>query len=356
MSILAIHHIGLVCSDAQRTLDYYTRVLGLRLVKRTVDEADPTSYRLFFGNEAGAPGSLVSVVERRGAEPGREGVGGTHHFALLVETRDALLQWKRWLTDHGVAVNGPLDRHYFESIYHRDPDGQVIEIATRGAGWTRDEAPDRIGTEHRPPPPEMLKGNRERERIQAETWPEPIAAITEEMRFRQMHHVTAIGDDIERTHAFVAGGLGLRRVKRTSNFDMPDSYHWYWGVGEGEPGTVVTYFERKGAAPVRRGPGQIDHYALSVADDAALEEMRVRLLAADFPASEIWDQVYFRSFRTEDPHGQPVEIATIGPGFAVDEPEDELGSKLALPPELDGERSRIEGALRPLTLNAEERA
>ncbi|MGI9183117.1 MAG: VOC family protein [Longimicrobiaceae bacterium] len=356
MSILAIHHIGLVCSDAQRTLDYYTRVLGLRLVKKTVDAEDPSSYRLYFGDQTGTPGCLLSVVERRGAEPGHEGVGGSHHFALLVETRDALLQWKRWLTDLGVTVSGPLDRHYFESIYHRDPDGQVIEIATRGAGWTRDEAPERIGMEHRPPPPEMLKGNLERERIKAESWPEPVSAITEEMRFRQMHHVTAIGDDIERTHAFVAGGPGLRRVKRTSNFDMPDSYHWYWGVGEGEPGTVVTYFERKGAAAVRRGPGQIDHYALSVADDDALEATRERLVAADFPAAEIEDGVYLRSFRTEDPHGQPVEIATLGPGFEVDEPPDALGTQLVLPPSLEGERARIEGALRPLTMNHEEGA
>ncbi len=356
MSILGIHHVALVCSDAQRTLDYYTRILGLRLVKRTVNIDDPSSYHLYFGNDVGAPGSILSIVERPGMEPGREGVGGTHHFALLVETRDGLLRWKRWLTDHGITVNGPLDRHYFESIYHRDPDGQVIEIATRGAGWTRDEAPDRIGTEHRPPPPEMLKGNQERERIKAETWPEPVPEITEDMRFRQMHHITAIGDDIERTHAFVAGGLGLRRVKRTSNFDMPDSYHWYWGVGEGEPGTVVTYFERRGAAPVRRGPGQVDHYALSVADEAALEAMRERLLAAGFPASGIVDRVYFRSLRTEDPHGQTVEIATLGPGFTVDEPLEELGKRLMLPPALEGERARIEGALRPLTVNVEEGA
>src|SRR5688572_1711646 len=343
-----IHHIGLASADAARSLDYYTRVLGLRLVKQTVSRAEPTSHHLYFGNDRGEPGSILSIVEQPGAAPGREGAGGTHHFALLVETRDHLLQWKRRLTDHGVNVNGPLDRHYFESIYHRDPDGQVIEIATRGAGWTRDEEPDSIGTEHRPPPPDMVKGNRDAERIRAETWPEPITSITDAMRFRKLHHLSAIGHDIERTHAFIAGTLGLRRVKRTSNFDMPDSYHWYWGVGDGAPGTLVTYFERPGAAPVRHGPGQIEYYALSVADDAGLVDVWERLMSAGYPASEMEDRVYYRSFRTQDPDGQTVEIATAGPGFTVDEPADRLGERLCLPHALEHERTRIEAELRPL--------
>lgn len=316
MSIVGIHHVALVSPDGDRSRDYYTRMLGMRLLA----DVDGRGGRyLYFGNEAGEPGSMVAVIEQPGAPPGREGVGGTHHFALLVETKDDLLRWKRWLTDNGVAVSGPLDRHYFESIYHRDPDGQVIEIATRGAGWTRDEAPDSIGTEHRPPPPEMLKGNAERERIEAETWPEPVPAITEGMRFRKMHHVTAIGDDIERSHHFLHDGLGLRRVKRTSNFDMPDSYHWYWGVGAGEPGTVVTYFERRGAAPVRPGPGQIDHYALAVADEEGLHTVRERLIQDGYGASEVRDGRWFRSFRTKDPHGHTVEIATVDPGFGTGE-------------------------------------
>jgi glyoxalase family protein len=232
-----------------------------------------------------------------------------------VETRDALLRWKRRLVDRRILVNGPLDRHYFESIYHRDPDGTVIEIATRGAGWARDEAPDRIGTEHRAPPPEMLKGNRDQGRIRAETWPQPVFEITPEMRFRTLHHVTAIATDIDRVHDFLHGVLGLRRVKRTSNFDMPDSFHWYWSAGHGEPGTVVTYFERPGQAGVTHGPGQIDHYALAVPDDAALVEWRLRLLAARLPASPIEDRGYFKSLFTRDPDGQTIELAARGSGF-----------------------------------------
>lgn len=308
--ITGIHHVAIVAADLRRTLPHYTDVLGLHVVAR--DAAHGPAVWLALGNAVA--GSLIAVFEQRGAESGHEGVGGSHHFAMLVETRDALLQWKRRLTDNGIAVNGPLDRHYFESIYHRDPDGQVIEIATRGAGWTRDEAPDSIGTEHRPPPESMLKGNAERERIRAETWPEAVPEINDAIRLRQMHHITAIGDDIDRSHAFVAGALGMRRVKRTSNFDMPDSYHWYLGVGDGEPGTVVTYFERKGAAPVRRGPGQIAGYAMAVHDTDALDAVRERVRAAGFDVSPIEDRTHFSSFSTHDPHGQPVMVATVGPG------------------------------------------
>jgi glyoxalase family protein len=316
MSIQGLHHLTGVCSDAARTEEYYTGTLGLSLVARSAEGASGGRH-LYFAAGDGGPGSLVSFIERPGVARGREGVGGTHHFALLVETRDALLKWKRRLTDRGVSVNGPLDRHYFESIYHRDPDGTVIEIATRGAGWARDEAPDRIGTEHRPPPPEMLKGNRDQERIRAETWPDPAPEITPDMQFRTLHHITAIGANIDRVHEFLHGVLGLRRVKRTSNFDMPDSFHWYWSAGQGEPGTVVTYFERPGRGGVIHGPGQTDHYALAVADDAALAEWQVRLLAARLPASAIQDQGYFKSFFTKDPDGQTIELATRGPGFAL---------------------------------------
>jgi glyoxalase family protein len=319
VTILGLHHITGVCSDAGRTEEYYTGTLGLRLAARSVD-ATSGKCHLYLAAGDGRPGSIVSFLERPGASPGREGVGGTHHFALLVETRDALLKWKRRLTDRGIAVNGPLDRHYFESIYHRDPDGAVIEIATRGAGWSRDEAPDRIGTEHRPPPPEMLKGNRDQERIRAETWPHPVPDISPDMTFRTLHHITAIGASIDRVHDFLHGVLGLRRVKRTSNFDMPDSFHWYWSAGQGEPGTVVTYFERPGQATVTHGPGQTDHYALAVADATSLSEWRLRLLAARLPASPIQDREYFTSFFTQDPDGQTVELATRGPGFSLRPP------------------------------------
>src|SRR5262245_2380658 len=171
MTIIGLHHITLVCADAQRTIDFYTQILGQRLVKQTVNFDDPSSYHLYFGDEIGRPGTAITFFEWRGAKKGHPGVGGTHHFAMQVADYDTQLKWKRWLTDHQIKVDGPFDRHYFTSIYFHDPDGTILEIATIGPGWTRDEDPDKIGMEYREPPPQMLVNNRDEERIKAETWP-----------------------------------------------------------------------------------------------------------------------------------------------------------------------------------------
>ncbi len=245
MTIQGLHHITLVCAEAQRTVDFYTQVLGLRLVKQTVNFDDPCSYHLYFGDERGSPGSAITFFEWRAAPRGRRGIGGTHHFALEVEDDSGLLQWKRRLTDLGLEVEGPSTGTTFTRSTSNDPDGTILEIATRGPGWTLDEAPDAIGSDYREPPAEMMVGNRDEARIAAETWPEPVAAIHPAMALRHgMHHITAIGSDIQRTHAFFGELLGMRRVKMTSNFDDPTSAHWYWGAGDGRPGTLVTYFER----------------------------------------------------------------------------------------------------------------
>jgi catechol 2,3-dioxygenase-like lactoylglutathione lyase family enzyme len=134
MTIQGIHHITLIGSDPQRTIDFYTRVLGQRLVKQTINFDDPGSYHLYFGDEVGSPGSVITFFAWPGAPKGHWGIGGTHHFAMQVPDYHALLMWKRRLTDLGLKVDGPLDRHYFTSIYFQDPDGVIIEIATNGPG------------------------------------------------------------------------------------------------------------------------------------------------------------------------------------------------------------------------------
>lgn len=349
--IQGLHHITLVCGDAQRTVDFYTGILGLRLVKQTVNFDDPGSYHLYFGDATGAPGSVITFFEWQDMPPGHPGIGGTHHFALETANRDTLLRWKRRLTDHGLAVDGPLDRHYFESIYFRDPDGAIIEIATRGPGWTIDEEPDSIGTEHRPPPEAMMVANRDSERIEAETWPDPVDEIDAEMALSQgMHHITAIGRDIERTHAFFGDLLGMRRLKMTDNFDDPGSAHWYWGVGDGHPGTVITYFERDPDRErrVSMGTGQTHHFALAVPDEATQLFFRERLLEAGFQATPVIDRSYFLSVYSHDPDGHIVELATKGPGFLIDEDEASLGQSLKLPPQFEGARGDIERELAPL--------
>ena len=352
MTLLGLHHITLVCADAQRTVDFYTKILGLRLVKKTVNFDDPGSYHLYFGDGQGSPGSAVTFFEWPHAAKGHPGIGGTHHFALQVPDYEGLLKWKRRLTDNRLSVTGPLDRHYFTSIYFRDPDGVILEIATRGPGWTVDEAPHLLGMEYQEPPAEMLIRNRDEQRIAAEIWPEAVDKITPEMALSQgMHHITAIGSDIARTHAFFGELLGMRRVKMTSNFDDPNSAHWYWGVGEGQPGTLVTYFERdpRSATRARLGRGQTHHFALAVRDEETQLEWREKLLQAGLRVTPVMDRVYFKSIYTNDPDGHIIELATLGPGFNVDEDAADLGKGLKLPPWLENHREEIERTLRPVT-------
>lgn len=355
MSILGIHHITLICRDAQRTVDFYSDVLGLRFVKRTVNFDDPGSYHLYFGDEAGHPGSAVTFFERPDAKRGLHGIGGTHHFALAVEDYDRLLKWKRRLTDLGVTVRGPYDRKYFTSIYMDDPDGVIVEIATKGPGFTADEAAESLGLADQMPPTEHTHTARSEEDIARLTWAEPVPEITADMALMQgMHHITAIASDIMRTNDFYSGVLGMALVKRTFNFDDLNSRHWYWGVDGGKPGTIITYFERdpKRTRIAQIGAGTAHHFALAVADEDEQLMWREKLMSADIPVSPVKDRTYFKSIYTRDPDGYTVEIATVGPGFDVDEPLDSLGSALKLPPQLEAQRVQLESTLKPLTVPA----
>lgn len=349
MKIQGLHHITLVSSNAQRTVDFYVKVLGLRLVKQTVNFDDPTAYHLYFGDAVGSPGTAITFFEWPHAGKGKYGVGGTHHVALTVADETGLLKWKRRLTDLGVSVKGPYDRYYFKSIYFQDPDGVNLEIATDGPGWTVDEPADQLGQLQLSPPAELTQANRDEARIAGETWPEPVPIITPDMALMHgMHHISALSSDLHRTDAFLSGVLGLRRVKMTANFDDPKSKHWSWGVGDGAPGTIITYFELPTARQARVGVGMTHHWALAVQDADEQVAWRSGLAQAGYRSSPIMDRDYFRSVYTNDPDGHIVELATVEPGFTVDEDEAELGQRLQLPAWLEQHRERIEGALTPL--------
>src|SRR5690606_14599662 len=176
------HHITMVARDARRTLSFYRETLGVGLVKRTVNFDDPGAYHLYFGDATGSPGTILTFFEWPHAGRGRWGVGGIHHLALGVETAEAQLKWKRRLEDAAVPVTGPYDRGYFRSIYFQDPDGQVLEIATRGPGYAIDEPADALGREVVMPPQERLRGHRDEDAIRALTHPEPVPVIGPDMR------------------------------------------------------------------------------------------------------------------------------------------------------------------------------
>src|SRR5438105_1477181 len=202
MRTTGFHHITLVAKNAARTVRFYRDVLGLHLVKRTVNFDDPGAYHLYFGDELGRPGTIVTFFEWPHATRGHWGVGGVHHLALGVATPEAQLKWKRWLTDHGVPTSGPYDRHWFKSLYFADPDGQILEIATAGPGYDLDEPMDKLGQQLVTPPSQNIRGERDELAIARLTHAEPVHELTDDMLLSGIHHITGITNDIERAHDF----------------------------------------------------------------------------------------------------------------------------------------------------------
>jgi catechol 2,3-dioxygenase-like lactoylglutathione lyase family enzyme len=141
MRLTGLHHLTLLCRDVERTTAFYRDLLGLALVSATTNDDDPESRHFWFGDAAGAPGTLVSFLEYPTMPPGTVGTGSTHHFALAVESAEELHAWRDYLRAHGVQSTDVLDRGIFRSIYLRDPDGHILEIATRGPGFEHDGTP-----------------------------------------------------------------------------------------------------------------------------------------------------------------------------------------------------------------------
>ena len=145
LRIAGIHHITLICQDVERSVDFYRNLLGMRLVKQTLNEDDRGARHLFFGDEEGRPGTLVTCLEYPELDEGTVGRGSTHHFALTVESEEELVAWREYLTSRGIPCTEVLDRTYFKSIYLRDPDGHILELATLGPGVTADEPLEELG-------------------------------------------------------------------------------------------------------------------------------------------------------------------------------------------------------------------
>ena len=346
------HHSTMVSTDAPRTLAFYRDLLGLQLVKKTVNFDDPSAYHLYFGDPTGQPGSILTFFEWPGSRRGGWGIGGVHHLALGVGSRQAQLKWKRRLSDAGVPVSGPFDRGYFASIYFADPDGQILEIATQGPGYAIDEPAEALGEALIHPPKERLKAGRDEAEIAAETFPEPVSEVTPDMRLTGIHHISAITDDLGRAGEFYEAALGLRLVKRTFNQDDGKTKHYFWAHyqdGVVEPNSSLTLFDWAGSTMrARPGAGQTHHIAFRARDAEEQLEWREHLLGLGADVSPVMERSYFQSIYFHAPDGLLLEIATDGPGFALDESPDALGADLKLPEWLESRRSRIEASLTEL--------
>jgi glyoxalase family protein len=297
MRFEGIHHITCITADAPGNVDFYVRVLGLRLVKKSVNQDDPTVYHLFYADEKGSAGSDLTFFEYPHAPPGRAGRGMVHRIVFRLGSEQALDFWEERLATEGVSAERDDNALRFE-----DPEGLALELAV----VETDDDP--LIAEHPEIPAELaLQGF---DGVRAYADPAPSKQFLEEtLSFEPT------GD----------GGWEVRGAKRGS---------WYaYDDPPAEPGTP--------------GAGTVHHVAwASPAEEH--EAWQKRVAASGAQPTPIIERFYFRSIYFREPSGVLFEIATIGPGFTVDEPLESLGEKLSLPPDYEHLRERVEPLLTPL--------
>jgi glyoxalase family protein len=295
MRLEGIHHITAITADAPGNVDFYARVLGLRLVKKTVNQDDPTVYHLFYADEKGSPGSDLTFFEYPGARRGRAGDGMVHRIVWRVASEEALDFWETRLGAAGAPVSRQDGRLKFA-----DPEGLGLEF------------------------------------VVADTADEPLIAdspeIPAELALQGFESVRAFSSDPDRSREFLEA-LGFE-----------GSAGEYEARGD-ERGSLYAYDAAEG--PALPGAGTVHHVAWASPPEEH-EGWRGRVQEAGGSPTPVIDRFYFKSIYFREPSGVLFEIATIGPGFTADEPLESLGERLSLPPNFERLRDQVEPALTPL--------
>ena len=309
--IRGIHHVTAIASDPQRNLDFYAGVLGLRLVKRTVNFDDPQTYHFYYGDDVGNPGSILTFFPWPGARRGRQGVGqvAVTSFAVLPT---ALGFWIERLLRHGVKYDGPTKRgpsgtDAEQVISFKDHDGLMLEIVAHA------------GAEARP------------------AWGD-APGISRDDAIHGFHGATLWVGEGEPTEKVLVDTLGFRPVREEGGTRR-------FQAGDGGPGTFVDVRSIGGFVQGAGGAGTVHHVAWSVADDATQLAVRERVVGAGLHPTPVIDRNYFHSVYFREPGGILYELATVPPGFAIDEPVERLGERLMLPPQYEPHRAEIEAVL-----------
>jgi glyoxalase family protein len=290
-----------LAADPQACLDFYAGVLGLNLVKRTVNFEDPGSYHLYFGDAAGSPGTLMTFFAAPGSGPGRRGTGLVNAVAFAVPP-GSLGYWMDRFAAFGVEFEPLAHRFGDEVLALTDPDGLALELITAG-GETAAEAGE-----------EAIVG---------------------------LHSVTMSVREATPTARLLTAALGLRSFGAEARRQR-------FVAGGGGLATVVDLLADPIGVPGVVAAGSVQHVAFRAADDEEQERRRHALVAGGVQVSPVRDRSYFRSIYFREPGGILCEIATDTPGFAVDEPLEDLGRALKLPAWLEPMRDRLEQRLQPL--------
>jgi len=316
IEIPGIHHVTAISGDASGNVRFYTGTLGLRLVKKTVNQDDLSAYHLFYGDLTGSPGTEVTFFDWPHNPPAVPGAGTIAPVALRVPGADALAWWAGRLDEAGVS-HGPIEERDGHGVLAlSDPEGQRLELVDDGGA----------------------AGGR----------PWPDGPVPVERAITGVHDVTITSAFPDETTAVLTRLLGFRQVAREGLPDGSGTVTMF-ETGAGGPGARVRMIAPRSASPGQQGVGGVHHVAFRTADQAEQREWRERVVAAGLAVTPIIDRYYFRSIYFREPGGALFEIATDdGPGFLADEPVETLGERLSLPPFLEGRRAEIEAGLRPI--------
>ena len=297
MKLEGIHHVTCITADAPRNVDFYARVMGLRMVKKTVNQDQPTIYHLFYGDEHGAPGHDLTFFEFPGVERGKAGAGMVHRLIHRVGSEDALDFWADRLGGESIET-----RRENGSLVFADPEGLEHELSVF-------EVPD---------PPLVAHA----------------AEVPDEHALQGFEAVRAFTRDPDASRKLLEDGLAFEHRGETE-----------WEARGGERGGRILYDKTDAAGDA--GAGTVHHVAWSVGMDEQ-DAWRERVINAGGHPTPVIDRVWFLSVYFREPSGVLFELATRGPGFTADEPLETLGEALTLPPAFEQLRDQIEPKLTPL--------
>jgi glyoxalase family protein len=303
--ILGLHHVTAISGDPQTNVDFYTGVLGLRLIKKTVNFDDPSTYHLYYGDGVGSPGTVMTFFPWPRVRRGTLGSGQTSATAFAVP-KHSLDFWRQRLEETLVRADD-VERFDVPGLAFADPDGLRLELLASA----------------------QPGGGRE---------PWDGASVPAEHAIRGFDGVTLLHAGSNATERLLVDAMGFRRV-------AADGQRVRFESGDGGSGTFVDLLHNPNAGPGRVAGGSVHHIAFRLADDDAQAEWQNRLFDAGHPTTEVKDRMYFHSIYFREPGGVLFELATDNPGFATDESVEELGTGLRLPPWFESARDRIEKSL-----------
>jgi catechol 2,3-dioxygenase-like lactoylglutathione lyase family enzyme len=309
-AIPGIHHVTAICGDAQTNIDFYCSLLGLRLVKLTVNFDDPGAYHLYYGDELGRPGSVLTFFAWPGAQRGRNGTGQVGVTAFSVPA-NSLSYWQQRLGDAGI--NTELVSRFGEDVLaFQDTDGMQLELVASALD-------------------------------EREPW--LASPVPHEYSIRGFHSVAMCEEGYERTARLLTDTMGFRLVTQENN-------RFRYECGDGAPGALLDVLCQPDASRGHVAVGNVHHVAWRVRDDDSQEWWRAEIARLGYNVSPVMDRTYFYSIYFREPGGVLFEIATDAPGFTFDEAPEEMGTHLKLPPWMEAHRARIEAALPPVKLPA----